>query len=102
MFNVYLLDDLQNQMINREHFAARKNELSLEKGCILRGTRVIIPSSLQTKVLHLLHDDTHVGVAHMKSKARSWVWWSQIDADIKKQSAKAPLFPWEWPEEPWK
>ena len=34
-------------------FAARKNELSLEKGCILWGTRVVIPSSLQTKVLHL-------------------------------------------------
>ena len=96
-------------------FAARKNELSLEKGCILWGTRVVIPSSLQTKVLHLLHDDTHVGVAHMKSQARSWVWWPQIDADIeksvrccytcqkhRKQPAKAPLFPWEWPEEPWK
>ena len=65
-------------------FAARKNELSLEKGCILWGTRVVIPSSLQTKVLHLLHDDTHVGVAHMKPQARSWVWWPQIDADIEK------------------
>ena len=96
-------------------FAARKNELSLEKGCILWGTRVVIPSSSQTKVLQLLHDDTHVGVAHMKSQARSWVWWPQIDADIeksvrccytcqkhKKLPGKAPLFPWEWPEEPWK
>ena len=96
-------------------YAIRKNEMSIEKDCILWGTRVVVPPSLQAKVLQLLHDDTHVGVAHMKSQARSWVWWPQIDADIeksvkccytcqkhRKQPAKAPLCPWEWPEEPWK
>jgi len=96
-------------------FAARKNELSVENDCLLWGTRVVIPPTLETKVLELLHGETHVGMAQMKSQARSWVWWPQIDAEIEKRvrccytcqkhrikSAKAPLFPWEWPEEPWK
>lgn len=96
-------------------YASRKNEMSVEGGCLLWGTRVVIPSSLQEKVLKMLHDDTHVGVAKMKAQARSWVWWPQIDANIEKgvkacytcqvhsnTPAKAPLHPWEWPEEPWK
>ena len=96
-------------------FAARKSELSVERGCLLWGTRVVIPPSLENKVLQLLHGDTHVGMAKMKAQARSWLWWPQIDADIEKsvkccficqkhknKPAKAPLFPWEWPEEPWK
>ncbi|GFR77679.1 polyprotein [Elysia marginata] len=65
-------------------FAARKNELSVESGCHLWGTRVVIPFVLQPKVLELLHGETHVGMAQMKALARSWVWWPQIDAEIEK------------------
>ena len=94
-------------------FHTRKDELSIEKGCILWGVRVIIPVTLREQVLSLLHE-SHVGMARMKAQARAWVWWPKIDADIEQnvrlcytcqlhsnQSPKAPLFPWEWPEEPW-
>lgn len=94
-------------------FHTRKDELSVEKGCILWGVRVIIPVALREQVLSLLHE-SHVGMARMKAQARAWVWWPKIDADIEQsvracytcqlhgnQSPNAPLFPWEWPEEPW-
>ncbi len=92
----------------------RQLELSIENGCILWGTRVIIPQSLQNNVLSILHD-THIGMSRMKSLARSWFWWPNMDADIEKfvklcstcaqhskQPAKAPLQNWDWPIEPWK
>lgn len=94
-------------------FASRKQELSIEKDCLLWGTRVVIPGVLQSKVLELIHD-THIGVARMKALARSWVWWQNIDADIERsvkmcytcqlhrnEPVKAPLHPWDWPTEPW-
>jgi len=95
-------------------FKSRKLELSLENGCILWGSRVVIPKSLQNDVLVTLHD-THLGMSKMKSLARSWFWWPHLDADIErfvklcstcaqhsKQPAKAPLQNWDWPIEPWK
>ncbi|GFO29283.1 Pol polyprotein [Plakobranchus ocellatus] len=54
-------------------FAARKNELSVENNCLLWGTRVVIPQSLEGKVLELLHGETHIGMAQMKALARSWL-----------------------------
>ena len=95
-------------------FKNKKLKLSLEDGCILWGTRVVIPKTLQNKVLSMLHD-THIGASKMKSLARSWYWWPNMDADIEKfvklcstcaqhakQPAKSPLQNWDWPLEPWK
>ena len=94
-------------------FYVRRHELSCESGCILWGVRIIIPSSLRHSILDILHD-THIGMARMKAQARSWVWWPKLDADIEKmvrscytcqlhstKPQKAPLFPWDWPDEPW-
>ena len=50
----------------------------------------------------------------MKTLARSFVWWSQIDKELEEivksceacqctrhQPPVAPLHPWEWPQKPW-
>ena len=41
-------------------FKNKKLELSLEDGCILWGTRVVIPKTLQNKVLSMLQTRTLV------------------------------------------
>ena len=77
------------------------------------GIRVIVSAKFQKRVLTELHED-HPGISHMKSLARSFVWWPKLDNDIealaksclpclsvKPSSPKSPLNPWIWPFKPW-
>ena len=50
-------------------FKARRNEPSVEYGCLLRGSRVVIPRVLRPHVLEKLHQ-AHPGMARMKALAR--------------------------------
>ena len=96
-----------------EVFAAKKLELSVYDGCILWGSRVVVPKRGRDAVIRELHGG-HPGISKMKSLVRMYVWWQGIDDDIDKsvhqciecqevQSAppKAPLNPWKWPTRPW-
>lgn len=53
-------------------YTTRTNELSLHEGCLLWGARVIVPKSLQSQVLKLLHAG-HPGIEKSKMIARSHV-----------------------------
>ena len=46
-------------------FKTKKEELSVEQGCVLWGARVIIPKTLQSAVLKEVHE-THPGMTLMK------------------------------------
>ena len=91
----------------------RKDELSVMDGCVVWGSRVVIPPPGRKWVIDELHK-THPGIVKMKSLARSYVWWPNLCADIEAKvkdcaecqasrpiPAMAPLHPWEWPERPW-
>lgn len=88
-------------------------EYTTEQGVLFRGHRVVIPKSLQKKMLDELHE-THPGITKMKELARGYCVWKNIDRDIeqKVQNCKscsdhrhdpprAKLHPWERPTEPW-
>ena len=94
-------------------FFKKRSELSLFDGCILWGSRVVIPSAHREAILAELHEG-HPRMVRMKALARSYVWWPGITGDIEtavhlctecqmSQStpAPAPLHPWEWPKRPW-
>ncbi len=94
-------------------YIRRQHELSVEEGCILWGSRVIIPPQGRQLMIKELHD-AHPGASKMKMLARSYVWWPNMDAELEAavrqchacQSnqaapAAAPLHPWEWPNQPW-
>ncbi len=94
-------------------FFCKKDELSVEKGVLLWGYRVVIPQSLKSVLLFDLHSG-HDGIVRMKSVARSYFWWPNIDRDIEGISAdcercqnnaplpsKAPTATWNWPNRPW-
>ena len=94
-------------------YFTRRQELSIEQGCLMWGMRTVIPPSLRPPILEELHR-AHPGIARMKATARSHVWWPGIDNDIeetarkcqqciktRKAPAVAPLSPWSWPTAPW-
>ena len=94
-------------------FFTRRDELSLLDGCVLWGTRVIVPPQGRKAILNELHE-THPGASRMKTLARAYIWWPNMDADIEQlvracsvcQESRpappsAPLHPWSWPSEPW-
>ena len=96
-----------------EPFFSKKTELSLYEGCVLWGTRVVVPTPGRKAVLTELHEG-HPGIARMKGLARMYVWWPGISKDIEEtvrgctecqtnQSTPQadPLHPWSWPTRPW-
>lgn len=92
----------------------KREELSVEQGCVLWGTRVVVPTKLRTAVLKEIHSG-HPGIVKMKTIARQYVWWPHVDMDVEKTCKQCdrcqleqrmprlvPLHPWEFPGEVWK
>ncbi|RXN15281.1 gypsy-18 is [Labeo rohita] len=102
--------------ITDEHlkpFYVRKDQLSTDQGCILWGSRVIIPPKYRERLLSELHEG-HPGIVRMKALARGYLWWPGLDQDIqdlvskctpcelgRNQPPSAPLYPWSWATTPW-
>ncbi|XP_064472491.1 uncharacterized protein K02A2.6-like [Ornithodoros turicata] len=76
----------------------RNTELTTEKGCIVWGIRVVVPSQHRNTVLSLLHDG-HIGQTKMKMLARSYS--CGACAASSDQQLPVPLHQWEVPKEPW-
>ena len=94
-------------------YRSRWKELNTLDGCILWGSRVVIPPQGRKAALVELHE-THPGCSKMKALARSYIWWPKMDQEIEALVQKcsicqesqssppsAPLHPWQWPGQPW-
>ena len=66
--------DIPHDVRDFQPFTQCSTELSIVDGCLLRGSRVIVPSRGRSLVLTQLHE-THPGISRMKSLARCYVWW---------------------------
>uniref|UniRef100_A0A2S2ND60 RNA-directed DNA polymerase n=1 Tax=Schizaphis graminum TaxID=13262 RepID=A0A2S2ND60_SCHGA len=66
-----------------EPYFRRRQELSIEKECLIIGNRVVVPNILRQQVLNILHKN-HPGIVRSKMLARSYVWWPNIDNCIEK------------------
>ena len=68
-------------------FFTRRTEITIERGILMWGMRIIIPHKMQQAVLAELHEG-HLGVVKMKSIARSYVWWPRVDQHIEESTKR--------------
>ena len=89
------------------------NELSVCDGLLLRQERLVIPESLQTRIIKIAHEG-HLGIVNTKRLLRSKVWFPNLDKEVEKEikncytcqstvykNEKEPLVMTELPNGPW-
>ncbi|XP_043192222.1 uncharacterized protein K02A2.6-like isoform X1 [Amphibalanus amphitrite] len=94
-------------------FASKRLELSVCRGVLMWGHRVVVPSRAREAVLKELHV-AHPGIRRMKALARGCVWWPQLDQHIehivnscqacqesRPAPGRSPICMWPWPERAW-
>ncbi|XP_055634306.1 uncharacterized protein K02A2.6-like [Toxorhynchites rutilus septentrionalis] len=96
-----------------QQFFTRRDSLQIVQGCIMFGDRVVVPDRFRKRILHQLHRG-YPGMERMKSLARSFVYWANIDdvvedyvrccrscAEAAKSPRKTDLESWPIPSKPW-
>ena len=58
-----------------------RNELTVVNNLILKGNKIVIPSTLIKEMKQILHTG-HLGIERTKSNARSTMYWPNINNDI--------------------
>ncbi|XP_054283614.1 uncharacterized protein K02A2.6-like [Macrosteles quadrilineatus] len=94
-------------------YKQRKDELSVEDDILLWFGRIVVPECMRTDVLKILHTG-HPGIVSMRSVARHYVWWPNMDKDIevyikrctycqenRDNVEEVPLYPWNVPDRVW-
>ncbi|XP_018394743.1 PREDICTED: uncharacterized protein K02A2.6-like [Cyphomyrmex costatus] len=75
------------QSLERTGYRSPESTYKLASDCLIFEHRVVIPLSLREAILRDLHT-AHLGIVKIKSMARSFVYWPDIDAEIER-TAKA-------------
>ena len=91
----------------------QRDELSIDHGLLMKGSRIIIPTTQRERTLTNLHVG-HQGILSMQQMAKTTVYWPGIDANIedwvqrcsaclatKPNQKREPLLPHEVPDGPW-
>lgn len=64
-----------------------RHDLTLAEGLILKGKRILIPSSLRKQVLSSIHEG-HLGITKCRNRAQQSVWWLGCARDITEMVEK--------------
>ena len=64
-----------------------RDELAVEDGLLLKGTKLIIPKQMQPEVLNQIHSG-HLGIEKCCLRARTTVFWNGLHKDIEELVSK--------------
>lgn len=91
----------------------KRDSSSLRSNTLLWHNRIVVPSSLQQRILNKLHEG-YAGIVATKLQARLTVWWPSIDKGIERlinscsayqsqqpKEPETPLHLWNLPAKPW-
>ena len=59
-----------------------RDQLSVLDGIIFKGMRIVIPPSLRSQMLKLIHE-SHLGIVKCKQRAREVMYWPAMNADVE-------------------
>ena len=59
-----------------------RGELTVVQNILLKGTRIVIPSSMRLEILDKIHEG-HQGIAKCRERAKSSVWWPGLSREIQ-------------------
>ena len=86
--------------------------LTIQKGLLLKGGRLVIPVTMQKTILGKIHEGHH-GITKYRERAKQSVWWPGLSKQIEdlvdkcdkcskeRQNRVAPMIPSDVPERPW-
>ena len=67
-----------------------RDELTVESGILMKNSKVLIPGSLKQKYLKQIHQG-HQGIEACRSRAREFVFWVNINSDLKEMVEKCDI-----------
>ena len=67
-----------------------RDELTVESGILMKNSKVLIPESLKQKYLKQIHQG-HQGIEACRSRAREFVFWVNINSDLKEMVEKCDI-----------
>ena len=65
------------------------SELTVQDGLLMRGSRLVIPSTLRKEILTKLHS-SHQGISKRRERARQSVWWPGLATELEEMVKKCP------------
>ena len=67
-----------------------RDELMIESGILIKNSKALIPETLKQKYLRQIHQG-HQGIEACRSRAREFVFWININSDLKELVKKCDL-----------
>ena len=67
-----------------------RDELTIESGILMKNSKVLIPETLRQKYLIQIHQG-HQGIEACRSRAREFVFWVNINNDLKEMVEKCDI-----------
>ena len=67
-----------------------RDELTVESGILMKNSKVLIPEILKQKYLKQIHQE-HQGIEACRSRAREFVFWVNINSDLKELVEKCDI-----------
>ena len=67
-----------------------RDELTVESGILMKNSKVLIPETLRQKYLKQIHQG-HQGIEACRSRAREFVFWVNINRDLKEMVEKCDI-----------
>ena len=66
-----------------------REQITIEKGLLLKNTRIIIPNSLQPELVEWIHEG-HLGLEKCLARARSTVYWPNMQKNLTDKLQSCP------------